>query len=211
MMVAASSALFLALEVHTSLADRLLRLQRHVSNPHWVARAALHVTIRYLRIIENHAELIERLAGVKARPFDMKVSGVGHFDLLDGAVALWAGVEHVPEMWNLHIALDRIALEMGSLPPSRPWRPHISLGFRSQMHPSVTQWTHDLRDLDLPAAGVIGFGLYTSRKLPGTGGYERLAWFPLQTAVAGDPLSSAPEMADFASGTGAEQQARGTS
>lgn len=178
MTVAATSSLFLALEVEDVVANQLRRFQKNVSELHWVPRAAFHVTLRYMHVIERRIELIERLSTVTSQPFDMKVSGVGHFELLDGAVALWAGVVPAPSMCSLHHILDRIAIDLGSLPPRSPWKPHISLGFRSETHPDMTRWENDHLNLNLPASRVSGFGLYTPRKLPGTGGYERLAWFP---------------------------------
>ncbi|GGX69232.1 hypothetical protein GCM10007385_42980 [Tateyamaria omphalii] len=186
MSVPASSALFIALEVENSAARNLLGLQSGVSDAHWVPRAALHVTMRYLRVIERQDELIERLNSVTRATFKMKVAGVGHFDLLDGAVALWAGVKPVRAMCDLHEALDNIALDMGSQRPSRPWKPHISVGFRARPHASVTTWKQQHKTLDLPSENVTGFGLFSSRKLPETGGYERIAWFPLSLEARND-------------------------
>jgi RNA 2',3'-cyclic 3'-phosphodiesterase len=183
MTVLASSALFLALDVGNPVGDHLIGLQSDVTEAHWVPRAGLHVTMRYLGVIpaEHQHDLRQRISGVNVPAFDMKVSGVGHFDLLDGAVALWAGVEPAPAMRALHDALDKIANDLGFMPPSRAWNPHISVGFRAQMAPSVERWKEDHENLDLPAVRVSGLGLFTSNKLPKSGGYERIASFPFST------------------------------
>lgn len=121
--------LFFGLEIPESVKQRLLSIQRPIIGARWQRADQLHLTLAFLGNLEAH-----QLPGVRqaarnlpVNPFDLTVSGIGCFGDPDHPKSLWAGVQPVEELTELHEALNLRLAACGLGQEKRTFRPHITL------------------------------------------------------------------------------------
>jgi RNA 2',3'-cyclic 3'-phosphodiesterase len=94
----------------------------------WVEPDNLHLTLRFAGDISKAqaAELTDRLAGISADAFELRLAGLGTFGGNEPR-SLWVGVEPSPELEALARANERAARACGLAPEPRVFKPHVTV------------------------------------------------------------------------------------
>ena len=87
--------LFVAIDVPADLRQRMSGLSRGIPGANWVPEENIHITLRFIGEVFEHAaeDIVHALAEIDADPFDVAISGAGHFETGNKVRALWLGVE----------------------------------------------------------------------------------------------------------------------
>jgi len=162
--------LFTAIEIPEAICVRLSLLRAPLSGARWVEPENMHITVRFAGDIDGRAadELVDFLAGIRARPFEMTVKGVGAFGGRDPRV-LWAGVEAGEPLQALYRAHDRAARAAGLEPEGRAFKPHVTLArMRGARQHAVARFLEEHGAFRAAPFTATRFVLLSAR--PGTGG-----------------------------------------
>lgn len=121
--------LFAAIRPPASVIDALLDLEEPIAGARWQEAEQLHLTLRFFGEIEAHAaeDLAAALEGVRAAPFALALSGVGHFESRGRAHTLWAGLAPSEPLAALQRQVEQAARRAGLPPEARRFAPHITL------------------------------------------------------------------------------------
>ncbi len=128
---------FIAIELDEQIKERLLEarklFQSLVGKISWVKSEQMHLTIKFLgsvpdsKIPEITKALNSALADSHIRPFEFSIEGLGAFPERGGPRILWAGVNSVRELQNLHESIEK-ELELIDIPrEQREFTPHLTL------------------------------------------------------------------------------------
>ena len=162
--------LFTAIEIPEAIRVRLSLLRAPLSGAKWIEPENMHITVRFAGDIDGRAadEFVDFLAGVRARPFEVTVKGVGAFGGRDPRV-LWAGVEAGEPLEALYRAHDRAARTAGLEPEGRAFKPHVTLArMRGARQHAVARFLEEHGALRAEPFTATRFVLLSAR--PGTGG-----------------------------------------
>ncbi len=175
--------LFVALAFPEDIAARLDGLTGGMPGADWVESDNYHLTLRFLgETPEDRAEdLAYALMGVRAAPFDIELSGVGHFSTGEEVRALWAGVRKSPELEALRHKIDETCRRQGFVNDERKFHPHVTLA-RLKDAP-LAKIQDFLAQNALFKAGpvrVASFALYSSLRRAGGPVYTQEAEFFLR-------------------------------
>jgi 2'-5' RNA ligase len=175
--------LFVALAFPEDIAARLDGLTGGVPGADWVESDNYHLTLRFVgETPEDRAEdLAYGLMAVRAAPFDIEFSGVGHFSTGEDVRALWAGVRKSPELEALRHKIDEACRRQGFGNEERKFHPHVTLARLKEAPLAKVQ--DFLAHNALFKAGpvrVASFGLYSSLRRAGGSVYTREAEFFLR-------------------------------
>ena len=127
---------FVALELSEGLRGRILELQSELSKRapgvRWIARGAVHLTLRFLGQAspKQLALMGEALKTASAACPATKalVTGVGTFPERGHPRVLWLGLRVAPEVMALQVACESAAVKAGFAPENRAFLPHLTLG-----------------------------------------------------------------------------------
>jgi len=181
--------LFTAIEIPEAIRVRLSLLRAPLSGAKWIEPENMHITVRFAGDIDGRAadELVDFLAGVRARPFSVTIKGVGAFGGRDPRV-LWAGVEAGEPLEALYRAHDRAARAAGLEPEGRTFKPHVTLArMRGARQHAVARFLEENGALRTEPFTATQFVLLSAR--PGTGGppYVVEGAFPFEGVGGNEP------------------------
>jgi 2'-5' RNA ligase len=174
--------LFTAIEIPEPIRVRLSLLRAPLAGAKWIEPENMHITVRFVGDIDGRAadELVDFLAGVRARPFEVAIKGVGAFGGRDPRV-LWAGVEAGEPLEALYRAHDRAARAAGLEPEGRTFKAHVTLArMRGARQHAVARFLEENGALRAEPFTATRFVLLSAR--PKTGGppYGVEAEFPFE-------------------------------
>lgn len=121
--------LFVALELPETVRDQLARLMLGLPGVRWVPPANYHLTLRFIgEVNAPEAEEVDlALAGIRAKPFELRLSGLGTFEKAGRVQSLHAVAERTPGLQHLQAKIET-ALQRAGLPPERRrFAPHVTL------------------------------------------------------------------------------------
>lgn len=174
--------LFAALRMPADVAAALGRRQSGIDAARWNPRENLHLTLRFFgEVREDIArDLDAELTAVRARPFEITLSGVGAFGEGADLHVVWAGVERSEPLEQLARACETAARRVGLKAEGRAYRPHVTLAYLKRPDPAeVGRWIQANNLLKSPPIRVESFGLFSSF-LGGEQAHHRLeAEYPL--------------------------------
>jgi 2'-5' RNA ligase len=113
--------LFTGIEIPDEQREDIARLRMPLpGGSKWVEPDNLHLTLRFAGDISNAqaAELTDRLAGISADAFELRLAGLGTFGGNEPR-SLWVGVDPSPELEALARANERAARACGLAPEAR--------------------------------------------------------------------------------------------
>lgn len=158
--------LFVALALPAELKAELGLLQGGIPGAKWVPPENHHLTLRFIGEVEpwKAQEVDEALAGIRARPFELSLRGLGTFEKGGRISALWVGVEKTEGLaflqGKVESALQRIGLE----PERRRFAPHVTLARTERAAPEkVVAYVQAHNLFRAPPVLVEHFTLYSSR------------------------------------------------
>jgi RNA 2',3'-cyclic 3'-phosphodiesterase len=121
--------LFVALDLPEEIRDELHAMAFGLPGARWVEKAQIHLTLRFIGEVDGAAfqDIKDALAGIHARPFSMRLKGVGHFPPRKEPRVLWVGVEDNSNLLQLRNRVERALVGAGLEPEHRKFAPHITL------------------------------------------------------------------------------------
>ena len=162
--------LFVGLDLPGSQRRRLAALAGSLAAARWTPPQNYHLTLRFIGEVPAHvAEEIDlALSAIRARSFELTLSGVGIFHRGGRAASqpasLWAGVERSERLEHLHGKVET-ALQRIGLPAERKrFAPHVTLArVDGVAEPVLAAWlaAHNLLRSD--SVALTHFTLFSSR------------------------------------------------
>ena len=137
--VIAVSRLFVALDLPASVKRSLEPLGKGLGDVRWALPEQQHLTVRFIGEVDNGAlhDVAEALATVPARPFQLRLKGLGHFPPRGEPRVLWVGVETSAELAGLKRRIDRALWEAAVPPETRKFAPHVTIArMRAPLSPT---------------------------------------------------------------------------
>lgn len=121
--------LFVALDLPPEVKTRLSGLAGGLPGVRWVPPENYHLTLRFIGQVNRPEaeEVDEALAAIRARPFELTLSGLGIFERQGRPTALWVGVERTPGLQHLQNKVETALQRAGFEPEKRRFAPHVTL------------------------------------------------------------------------------------
>ena len=158
--------LFVALGLPEAVSTQLTGLIGGIPGAKWVPPENLHLTLRFIGEVEpwRAEEVDEALAGIRARPFDLVLNGLGLFEKAGRINALWVGIERSEALLRLQAKIETALQRVGLEPERRRFAPHVTLARTERAPPdkliSFVQ-AHNL--FRAPVMRVEAFCLFSSK------------------------------------------------
>ncbi len=159
----------------------LLGIMADVPGARWQDDAQLHLTLRFVGEVDGRMaeDVALTLSGVRAKPFEIALDGVGGFDRRGRIDALWAGVRPHEPLAMLHRKIDAALVRIGLPPEGRAYLPHITLARFGRAGGAIDGFAQAHGGLTSAPFAVADFHLFEST-LGGEGArYERVARYAL--------------------------------
>ncbi len=120
--------LFSAIEIPSSIAERLTLLRAGLSGARWIDPENYHVTLRFIGDVDGHTarDFTHALGDIDAAPFELRLNGLGSFGGRKPR-AIFAEVAPSEALEALRRANERAAREAGLPPEGRNFKPHVTL------------------------------------------------------------------------------------
>ena len=176
-----SHRLFVGLRPPPPIRDALIDLMEGVDNARWQDDDQLHLTLRYIGVVDTHAadELAERLRAASGPEFDLAIEGTGAFERKGVAHTLWAGIAPSEELNRLQQRVERICIAAGLEPEHRKYHPHITLARTNRGTPPLGPFLARTAGLRLGPWTADSYILYESFLRPEGSVYEAVVRYPL--------------------------------
>lgn len=175
--------LFVAIALPEDVTDALSALCSGVPGARWVPPENMHLTLRFIGEVDGGAcdDIAEALAAVRGQPFDLTLTGVGHFESRRQPRALWAGLVRSEPLARLRESVESAVQRAGLAPEGRKFAPHVTLArLKDAPADRVQQFlaAHNLfRSRPFP---VTGFTLFSSFLSKSGAIYRPEAEFPFE-------------------------------
>lgn len=157
--------LFIALALPEPVQLRLASLDGGVPGARWVKAENRHLTLRFIGEADRGIadDLDIALGGIEMPPFELTLSGIGHFGKPDAARILWAGVEPNGALDYLQAKVEGAAMRAGLPPEQRRYSPHVTLArLRHAPGNRVEQFVADHAGFRAPRITIDKFTLFSS-------------------------------------------------
>jgi len=119
---------FIAIDLPNDVKEHLAMMQGGIPGARWVDDDNLHLTLRFVGDIEGHVfdHLADALDRIQFPPFDVTLSGVGHFPPRKQPKTLWVGAVS-DQLKALRDRVERTVVECGLDPERRKYHPHVTV------------------------------------------------------------------------------------
>ncbi|MBT5571952.1 MAG: RNA 2',3'-cyclic phosphodiesterase [Alphaproteobacteria bacterium] len=181
--------LFVAFDLPAELRVRLTGLRGQVPGARWIPAESMHLTLRYIgEVNEDVAEDVhDALGRVADDPFEIQVSGVGHFESRGQVRALWAGVTRNEALARFQARIETVCQRAGLAPESRRFHPHVTLARCRDTSPArVAPFVAEHAGFQAPPFQVGSFVLYSSNLGRSGSSYIPEVTYPLGSYVSAD-------------------------
>jgi len=176
--------LFTGLELPADVAFDLDLMKGGIIGARWIDRESFHITLRFIGDIDDGLarEIAYELDGVEARPFSLRLKGVGIFGG-NKPHTLFAGVEENADLRRLQSIHERICQVLGLGAEAHKFTPHVTLARLKDADPSsVHRFAADHSLYKSRVFEVSRFVLFSSRPSRGGGPYRVEEAYALQAA-----------------------------
>lgn len=157
--------LFVAIELPAVIKDGLLALREELAGARWVNPAQLHLTLRFIGEVDDQTTETIRasLATIRRAPFQLAMSGVGHFPRSKEPRILWAGMQGDDNLLLLQREVEHAVQRAGFPGETRPFAPHITIArLKGTSSPMVAAFEHRHGTFSSPPFPVASFYLFRS-------------------------------------------------
>jgi len=177
--------LFTGLEIPADAAFDLDLMKGGIAGARWIDRESFHITLRFIGDIDESLarEIAYELDGVEARPFSLRLKGIGVFGG-NKPHTIYAGVEENADLRRLQSIHERICQVLGLPPEGRKFTPHVTLARLKD--PDLRPLHGFLASHSLYASRgfeVPSFVLFSSRPSRGGGPYAVEECYDLQAGL----------------------------
>ena len=192
--------LFIALDLDSSIRERIVRFMEGVENfapdARWIKQESMHVTLKFIG--EQPEAAVEKikhsLATIQTSATEISFRGYGFFPTPKSARVFWVGMEAGPQLAALANAIDEKLIPLGIAKEDRKFSPHLTLARSPGSSGSPRRQKRDgpkntfqhlqekLSALPSPEFGSMTpreFFLYQSQLSPKGSKYTKLAKFAL--------------------------------
>lgn len=174
--------LFVAIDFPDDIKDQVGTLKAEIPTARWVNRDQMHLTLFFIGETERIQAVRDALAGVKAAPFDLTLSGVGRFPPGDRKPprVLWVGIDPQPALNHLQVNVNAALTAIGFQTEDRPFSPHLTLARLKTEHPSpeTAQFLAAHQSFQTSPISISAFTLYSSVLSSGGARYTHEAVYP---------------------------------
>ncbi|WP_421990176.1 RNA 2',3'-cyclic phosphodiesterase [Roseococcus sp.] len=121
--------LFVALDLPQEVKIRLSAMCGGIPGVRWVKPENYHLTLRFIGEVPGYMaeELDIALASIRAKPFELSLSGLGTFEKSGRVQSLHVAAERTPGLAHLQAKIET-AMQRAGLPPERKkFAPHVTL------------------------------------------------------------------------------------
>ena len=121
--------LFVAIDFPEAVRARLVALSVGVRGARLLPPEQYHLTLRFIGEVDGavFSDITEALGDIAAEPFNLRLSGVGHFPPSGPPRVLWAGLAPSEPLLRLQGRIENRLCGLGLEPESRNYAPHITL------------------------------------------------------------------------------------
>ncbi len=122
--------LFVALDLPWSCREQLAALSGSgIPGARWVPPENFHLTLRFIGDIPSHVaqDVDDALMGLRAKGFDLTLTGMGTFSKGGISSALWVGVERSAALDHLRTKVETALRRCGLDAERRKFQPHVTL------------------------------------------------------------------------------------
>jgi len=182
--------LFVGIGLVDQVRTQLALLDHRLKGARWVAKANLHVTLRFIGEVSEDVgdDVLRALAGVRAAPFALTLSGLGVFPEHGHPHLLWAAVEDRPagSLQNLYGAVETALVGAGlaapdHATPDHAYVPHATVArLKGVRQGEMMRYLARNEAMRIPEFAVEGFTLYRSYLQPQGAVYETLVEYSLE-------------------------------
>jgi 2'-5' RNA ligase len=180
-----TTRLFVGIEIPGELRERLALIQAGVEGAKWVPKDNFHITLRFIGEVDDaHGrDIAHELDRIRARSFDLVLSGAGHFESNRRVRQLWVGIERNEALNDLRNRVDGVVTRAAG-PDNQRFRPHITVARLNGAKPeAVRHWlAANTLFKSIPFA-VERFVLFSSFLSKSNAIYRAEAEFPLGPAT----------------------------
>ncbi|MBI2718663.1 MAG: RNA 2',3'-cyclic phosphodiesterase [Rhizobiales bacterium] len=177
--------LFTGVEIPSDVAFDLELMKGGIAGARWIDRDSFHLTLRFIGDIDEPLarEIAYELDGVEARPFSLRLKGVGVFGG-NKPHTLFAGVEESADLRRLQSIHERICQVLGLDADPRKFTPHVTLArLKEADHGVVHRYIADHSLYKSQVFEVDRFVLFSSRPSRGGGPYAVEESYQLQAGA----------------------------
>jgi 2'-5' RNA ligase len=192
--------LFVALRPPRPVRDLLRAAMHGISAARWQDDDQLHLTLRFIGEVDHHRaeDVAAALGALHARIFAARIAGVGSFERKGWPHTVWAGVEPLAPLTELHHKVDQRLARVGIAAETRAFQPHVTLarlGRLGRTAGPIAPFLARNNDLASPRFDFTHVILYESELAHGGARYHPIARYPLDadssaTSAAATALTS---------------------
>ena len=177
--------LFTGVEIPADVAFDLDLMRGGIIGSRWIDPDSFHITLRFIGDIGDSLarEIAYQLDGVEARPFSVRLKGIGVFGG-NKPHTLYAGVEESADLRRLQSVHERICQVLGLPAGPRKFTPHVTLARLKE--PDLRAVHHFVAAHSLYKSNLFEVGrfvLFSSRPARGGGPYAVEESYQLQAAT----------------------------
>ena len=176
--------LFIALDIPQNVRERISayveRVRPLCPDARWVRVEGVHITLKFIGEIQDARvpEVSKTLAGIKARPFDVKFDNVGFFPSPKSPRVFWIGVHAGEELPRLAEAVSEALAAIGIPREDKSYSPHLTLA-RAGSRGNLKELTSSVEGEAFGTMTAQEFFLYRSQLGRGGSKYTKLERFGL--------------------------------
>ena len=157
--------LFVAVDFPEAVRDRLAALPRGVRGARLLPPEQYHLTLRFIGEVEDSMfiDISEALSNIAAAPFDLRLSGVGHFPPSGQPKVLWTGVAESEPLLQLQGRIESCLRDLSLTPDGQNYTPHVTLArLKYGKINRVRDFLVEHNDFTTDDIPVTAFHLYSS-------------------------------------------------
>jgi len=156
---------FVAIDLPDDIDEQLELVRGGIPGARWEERDKLHLTLRFLGEVDGGTlrSIKSALEQVIVEPFNLILTGVGHFPPRGMPRNLWVGVVASEQLRTLKARIDRAVSRVGLPPDNRKFAPHVTVArLRDAPHEWLASYIASHSLLRLPPFLVDRFQLFSS-------------------------------------------------
>ncbi|HZV80846.1 MAG TPA: RNA 2',3'-cyclic phosphodiesterase [Geobacteraceae bacterium] len=172
--------LFVAIELPDTIKADIFAIREEISGARWVSPSQIHLTLRFIGEVDDQTVESVRasLATIQSPPFQLAMSGIGHFPPRKEPRILWAGMQGDGNLLLLQKKVECAVQHAGIPGETRPFAPHITIARLKGTPPETVKAFEKRHDAFLsPPFQVASFYLFRSIFSAQAVSHEKLAQY----------------------------------
>ena len=129
--------LFVALQLPETLRQAISQLGAGIRGARWLDPDDIHLTLRFIGDVDgaDFRDIHQALDNLRSEPFELYLSGVGHFPPRGTPRTLWIGVQENDSLVRLQRRVDQTLMRLGHASEHRKYKAHVTVARLQQGTP----------------------------------------------------------------------------